>query len=129
MKRINHLSHGLGDHVTGHTHPGNIARDGAPKKMHAINVHSGMRTRSKSGYDAMSGHEASAIDSLTGQATVPGSIKSTPGYGNSGVQSGHPLARAPGAKRLTPARPAFGMKSETDLHELGRAVLAQAIKN
>ena|ERR1700720_358123 len=129
MTRINHLSHGLGDAVTGHTHPGNIARDGAPKKVHAVNVHSGMRTRSKSGADAMSGHEASAIDSLTGQATVPGSIKSAPGYGNSGVQSGHPFATAPGGKRLTPVRAAFGMKSADNLEELGRAVLAQAQKN
>jgi len=130
MKRINHISHGLGDVVTGHAHS-DIARDGAPKKIHAINVHDGMRTRSKSGYHAMSGHEASAIDSLTGQATVPGSIKSTPGYGNSGVQSGHPFAKAPGGKRLAPVRPAFGMKDKEgrDLEELGRAMLAQAIKN
>lgn len=144
----NHDSHGFGPAREGYiTTPGNIARTGGPKKVHSVKVHGGMSTLSKSGAVALGGNHKSAIDSLTGQATVPGSIKSTPGYGNAGVQSGHPFAKAPGAKRLAPVRAAFGMrgprdsnrmaeldravfpKGSTDLEELGRAVLAQAIKN
>lgn len=36
---ISHFSHGMGQHVTGHA-GNNIATDGAPKRVHAIEVHS-----------------------------------------------------------------------------------------
>jgi hypothetical protein len=92
-----------------------------------------MRATPKSGGDALSGHEASAIDSLSGATVVPGAIKTAPGFGNSGVQSGHPFAKAPATKRLTRVAPAFGMSgpgmvAPDDLHELGAAVLAEAAK-
>ena len=82
-----HFSHGLGDAITGHTHPGNIARDGAPKRMHSIAVHDGMTKQTKGGIVATGGDHASALDSLSGLAVVPGAITTAPGYGNSGVQS------------------------------------------
>jgi hypothetical protein len=127
--KINHMSHGFGPMRDGHAHS-DIARDGAPKRVHPINVHSAMKTRTQSGGDALSGHEASGIDSVSG-ATVPGNVTATPGYGNAGVQSGHPLAKAPGAKRLTPVAPSFGQRSrgprpDDNLHALGTAMLAEA---
>ncbi len=131
MGKINHVSHGLGPTHTGHAVPGNLARDGAPKRVHSIEVHPGMQTRSKSGADVLSGHEASAIDALSGATVVPGAVTTAPGYGNAGVQSGHPFAKPPGAKNLKPAQPSFGQRSRTAPHsaELGAAILAQARKN
>jgi hypothetical protein len=124
----NHDSHGLGPVRTGHAHS-DMARDGAPKFVHSVRVHGGMNKVSQSGIVGLGGNHASAIDAVTGATVVPGAVKSTPGYGNSGVHSGHPFAKAPGTKRLAPVRPAFGMKCADNLEELGRAVLAQAIKN
>jgi len=131
MGKINHLSHGLGDHVTGHSVPGNLARDGAPKRVHAVEVNPGMRATPKSGGDALSGHHASAIDALSGATVVPGAVNSMPGFGNAGIQPGHPLSKLPMAKRLTGTQAAFKMKTGdgdacADLHELGAAVLAEA---
>jgi len=45
---VGHNSHGGGDVTTGHTHPGNIARDGKPKNVHPVMVHAGM-TRQQNG--------------------------------------------------------------------------------
>jgi hypothetical protein len=133
MKKINHISHGLGEHVVGHSVPGNLARDGAPKKVHAIAVHDGMRTKSQSGADALSGHHASALDSLSG-ATVPaGRVASVPGWGNGAVRSGNPLAHAPASKNVkrTPVHPSMSRGADHDnmLHELGQSVLREAVKN
>jgi hypothetical protein len=127
MAKINHISHGLGPANEGHHVPGNIARDGAPKRVHAINVHDGMRTRSKSGGDALSGHEASGIDAVSGSAFVPGAITTAP---DAGVQSGHPFAKAPGSKNLKTPEPSFGQRSRTRQHspELGEAILKQAFE-
>ena len=120
-----HFSHGLGDAITGHTHPGNIARDGAPKRMHSIAVHDGMTKQTKGGIVATGGDHASALDSLSGLAVVPGAITTAPGYGNSGVQSGHPLAKPPGAKNLRPVATSFGQRSR--VNELGTAIKAEAL--
>lgn len=131
--RINHLSHGMGEAITGHSVPGNLARDGAPKKLHEIAVNSGMRATLKSGGDALSGHEASAIDAMSGATVQPGKTTSTakPGWGNGTMQTGHPFATPPGSKRLTEAKPSWGAKDGDgkdcgDLADLGRAVLAEA---
>ncbi len=127
-----HASHGLGDHVEGHAVKGNIARDGAPKRVHDIKVHGGMVKHTADGsYRAFGGDHASAINSLSG-VTVPAARNtSTPGYGNAGVQSGHPFAKAPGSKNLKPVPPSFGMRSRsaapnTDMHALGAAILDAA---
>jgi len=130
-KVINHISHGLGDHVTGHAHS-DMARDGAPKKVHAIAVHDGMKTKSQSGADALSGHHASALDSHSG-ATVPGAVKSAPGWGNGAVRTGNPMAHAPASKntRRTPVHPSMSRGADADdmMHQLGEAIMREAVSN
>ena len=130
MAKVSHISHGLGPVHTGHESPGDIARDGAPKRIHEINVHSGMVTRSKSG-DALGGDHKSALDAVSGNVVVPGAVTTAPGYGNAGVQSGHPFAKPPASKNLKPVQPSFGQRSRTRPHsaELGAAILAEAVKN
>ena len=90
-----------------------------------------MLTKSKTGGDALSGHHASAINSLSGLAVVPGVVTSTPGFGNAGVQSGHPFTKAALSKRTTVAAPAYGQRSRSGnpdnaMHALGEAMLAEA---
>jgi hypothetical protein len=127
MTKINHISHGLGDHVTGH-HGTNIAQNGAPKKVTAIEVHSGMRTKSAAG-DAYGGQHKSALDALTG-ATVPAGRVTAPGWGSGTVRSGDPTAHAPASKnvRPVPVHPSQSRGADKDnaMHELGRAILEQA---
>lgn len=132
-KVISHISHGLGDHCTGRAVPGCLPRDGAPKKVTAIEVNPGMRATPKSGGDALSGHHASAIDALSG-ATVPeGGNRTAPGWGSGTVRSGNPTAHAPGSKntKAVPIHPSMsrGAAHDEQLAELGRAVLAQAVRN
>ena len=126
----NHRSHGLGEHLTGRpgtNHKGDITRM-APKHVHDIEVNSGMHATPRSGGDALSGHHASAIDALSGAAVVPGAVKTVPGWGNAGVQSGHPFAKPPGAKRTIIAQPVIGHRSRTSQHsaDLGEAILKTA---
>jgi hypothetical protein len=127
-----HRSHGLGDHATGHAHS-DIARNGAPKRVTDIHFHPGMKTQTKSGAVALGGNHASAIDSLTGQAVIPGAVKSTPGFGNAGVSNGSPIAKPPGAKVLKPVTPSWGDHGRTNRgsHEqdLGAAVLSEALRS
>lgn len=130
-----HVSHGLGDHVTGHAVPGNIARDGSPKRAYPVKIHGGQVKHIADGsYRAFGGDHASAIDAVSGVTVPAGRNVSTPGYGNAGLQSGHPFAKAPGSKNLTRVETSFGMRSRnpgvaelgSKLHELGAAILDQA---
>jgi hypothetical protein len=127
-----HASHGLGDHVEGHAVKGNIARDGAPKRVHDIKVHGGMVKHTADGsFRAFAGDDASYLDSISGASVPAARNTSTPGYGNAGVQSGHPFAKPPGGKNLKPVPPSFGMRSRsaapnTDMHALGAAILDAA---
>jgi len=127
-----HASHGLGDHGEGHAVKGNIARDGAPKRVHDVRIHGGMVRHTADGnYRAFGGDHASAIDSLSGVIVPAAGNTSTPGYGNAGVQSGHLFAKPPGSKNLKPVPPSFGMRSrsaapDTDMHALGAAILDAA---
>ncbi len=129
-KIVNHLSHGMGDAVKGH-HGSNVAQDGAPKRLHAIEVHPGMRTKSQSGADALSGHHASALDSMSG-ATVPAGKITAPGWGQGTVRSGNPMAHAPASKNVRPVKvhpsQSKGAAHDDQLAELGRAILAQAVR-
>lgn len=127
---FSHMSHGLGDHATGHTHPGNIARDGAPKRVHAVPIHGGMSKQSTGGA-AFGGDHASAIDAVSGNVVVPGNVRAAPGWGNAGVQAGHPFAKPPVSKATRPVAVKPGMRSRTHPHtpELGRAMLAEAFRN
>jgi hypothetical protein len=131
---VSHVSHGGGDHVTGHAVKGNIARDGAPKHVRVTPVHGGMTRQVQGQPITGGGHVASALDAISGQTVVPGIPNSTPGYGNTGVQSGHPLAKAPGGKNLKPVAPSFGMRSrgpspDSAMHEIGEAMIAEAFAN
>lgn len=112
-----------------------LGRDGGKPKTafdpRNIRPHDGMTTQSKGG-EALGGDHKSALDSLSGQAVVPGQVKSTPGFGNAGLrQDGNPLAKPPQLKRLAEVKPAFGMRSRTSPAntDIGRAVLGQALAN
>ncbi len=129
-----HASHGLGaDTPARHGNRPNIARDATRgKRVHDIKVHGGMVKHTAEGnYRALGGDHASAIDALSGASIPAAGTMSTPGYGNAGVQSGHPFAKAPGGKNLGPVKPSFGMRSRTaapgtDMHALGGAILNAA---
>ena len=130
-----HDSHGQGDHVTGHAVPGNLARDGAAKKTAPIKIYGAMVRHTADGsYRAFGADHASAIDLLSGNVVVPGAIKSTPGWGNSGAQSGHPLQKAPQGKNLKPVPISHGMGVPKKLHgafgkvldDLGQCILKEA---
>lgn len=123
---------------------------GREKHQGDLQIHGGMVRRTKTGPLAFGGDHASAIDSLSGEATVPGRVKSAPGWGNDAAQSGHPLAKVPGGKVLTPVTPTPGMRSRSNdrvggskpgenhmrgkpdvdaMRSLGAAVLAEALCN
>lgn len=126
-----HQSHGGGEVVTGHAVPGNIARDGAPKRVHDIKIHGGQFKHTADGSArAFGGDHASAIDSVSGVTVPAGRNVAQAGYGNQGVQSGHPFAKAPQSKNVKPAQPVIGQRSRTSdhtkMHELGAAILDAA---
>jgi hypothetical protein len=126
MANVSHRSIGGGDAVTGHAGK-NVATDGAAKKVYDVAVHPGMTRKTQSGVLATGGDAATYLDALTGNV-VGGAVKSAPGWGSSGIQSGHPLAKAPGSKTLTEVAPAFGMKNKDGDHRPGQiAALGEAI--
>lgn len=125
-----HNSHGsaVPGRTPGHVR-GDIARNGAGKDTYSVKIHGGMVRTALTGDRALGGDHASAIDSLTGGIVVPGARNvSTPGYGNGGVQSGHPLAKAPGTKNLKPVdvHPSMAHRAAPSMHSLGNAILEQA---
>jgi hypothetical protein len=135
---INHLSHGPGsDAAKGHVHS-DIGRNGPPKRAYEIAVHPGMKTQTKSGATALGGDHASAIDSLTGNAVVPGQVRSAPGWGNGSVRTGRPFITTPAGhdesakpKVLKEVAPSWGnkgdpMRGSVD-NDLGLRVLQEAI--
>jgi hypothetical protein len=129
---VSHNSHGVGaDTPARHGERPNIARDATRgKHVRVTPVHGGMTRQVQGQPITGGGHLASALDATSGQVVVPGIPNSTPGYGNSGVQSGHPFAKAPGGKNLAPVKPSFGMKSQSasnaDHAALGAAILDAA---
>lgn len=135
-----HFSHGEGPHVTGHDVPGNLARDGAGKRQHSIEVHTGMATQTNvKGVRAFGADHRSGIDAISGNAVVPGAVKSAPGYGNAGVQSGHPFAKPPVSKKLSPPKVSWsdgkdeghGMRNRSgskDHLAIGEAILREAVQ-
>ncbi len=106
---VSHNSHGLGQHAEGHAVAGNIARDGGKKNVRPILTHGGMTKRQVS-MNAMGHAHATAPD----------------------ANPASPMTKEPGAKVLTPPAIKPGMKNRTspgtDLHELGRAILATALQ-
>jgi hypothetical protein len=106
--KISHLSHGLGDHIAGHSDPGNIARDGAPKRVQPTMVHDGMTERQKSGF-AMGHANATAPD----------------------ANPASPVSKEPAGKHYPTPQAVPGQRSRTSQHSaaLGAAILANALKN
>ncbi len=102
---VHHLSHGAGEHVTGHAGK-NIATDGAPKHVHAIPIHGGMTER-QSALAGMGHANATAPD----------------------ANPANPLAKEPQGKRLVPAPVKPGMRSRTMPHSplLGELIMSEAL--
>jgi hypothetical protein len=89
-----------------------------------------MTKQTSAGQTALGGDHASAVDSLTGNVVVPGTRNvAQAGWGNGGIQNGHPLAKVPGSKNLKPVPPSFGMKGDPAMHQLGEAMIAEAFAN
>lgn len=104
-----HISHGQGDAITGRTvHPGNIARDGAPKRASVVNVAWGQHRR---------------VDGVTTSLAAPhNSVTET-------VQSGAgPTPLSPVvSKNLAVLKIAWGSESQSAMHAaLGKAILDEA---
>jgi hypothetical protein len=104
---VSHNSHGMGDHVTGHAVPGNIARDGAKKHVTPITYHGGMTARQQS-LKGMQHATAVAPD----------------------ANPASPMNKEPGRKVLAPVQVKPGMRSRTSPHDpaLGAAILATALR-
>lgn len=150
-RAVSHRSHNDAAH-SGYDAPGNIARDSrVPKHTHDIQIHGGMVKQTKSEAAALGGNHASAIDALSGLTVVPGTPRTAPGWGDAGIQSGHPLANAPASKQTKSAPFVSGQRSrvgetyngdpgqhhnaamargqDQNLHrQLGRAILNEALR-
>jgi hypothetical protein len=149
MKTISHINHSPGRQIE---HDANATRGieqaartyrknagpidprvgSVSKHTQIVAVHPGMKTKSQSGADAISGHHASAIDALSGQTTVPGNVTAQPGYANSGIQAGqHPFAKPIPGKNLKSVAASFGMRSRsaTPLADIGKAIMDEAFAN
>ena len=105
---VSHPSHGLGDHVTGHAVPGNLARDGAAKHLHPVLVHGGMTERQL----ALKGMQHA-------NAVAPDANPASP------------LTKEPQGKNFASVKATPGMRSRTSPHDpaLGAAILAEALCN
>jgi hypothetical protein len=92
---------------------GNIARDGAPKRMHPVSVHNGMTERQQ----ALAGMQHA-------NAVAPDANPASP------------LTKEPQGKNLKPVAVTPGMRNRTnaahsgmDLDTLGKCILAEAVCN
>jgi len=69
------LTHGLGQHAEGHAEPGNIARDGAPKRVGTIKLHDGMHFVSAGGQLFLGGRSALPRDASGANPLDPSNAK------------------------------------------------------
>ena len=125
---LSHMSHGLGDHADGHAVPGNIARDGAPKKVTPVPHHSGMSLLQSSGAGLGGlGHATATIND--GGQTIATSAAAAP--------LAHAYSGRPDLKSGTPAAPPVvghksqqnvGIESHADKCKAGMDTLASAVK-
>jgi hypothetical protein len=111
MRKISHISHGLGDHATGHAGH-NIATDGAPKKVTEIAFHSGMSRQQKAG---------AGLGGM-GHGAVAGTAPAAP------LQ--HTYGSGPNLKhgKLAPVHPSqsLGTGHDAALRDLGHAIMDAA---
>lgn len=106
-------------------------RQGKSKAAYDVRIHDGQSKQTKTGPMAFGGDHASAIDSLSGREVVPGK--------DGNVANAHPLATPPTAKNFRPVANTPGMRSrqgglarsldDPTLHELGRCIMDEAVKN
>jgi hypothetical protein len=118
----------IGEHAATHGYDG--GKPPLPKHGSGISpVHGGMHRVVGGKVIAGGGHEASMVDG----GTVPAARNmATPTWGNSGLQSGNPVPRPAAEKRLKAVPIAFGQsrgRQDSDLHELGTAMLEAAFAN
>jgi hypothetical protein len=126
MSKFSHMSHGSGEHATGHAGK-TIARDGAPKKVTPVMHHPAM-TRQQTDVAGLGGlgHPTATID---GGQTVATSAAASPlahAYGGTlKPHIGQPVAQVPGQKSQT------NMDCEThaDKQQHGADMLDCAVKN
>jgi hypothetical protein len=111
MKKFSHISHGLGDHATGHA-GSDLARNGAPKRVTPVEYHSGMSCQQT---------DAAGIGGMAHPVT--GSAAASP--------LAHAYSSEPDLKRGkgVPIHPSHSLGAEKDnaIHELGRAILREAV--
>ena len=126
---VTHLSHGLGDHVRGHTHPGNIARDGAPKRVTPVKAH-GSSTLRQTSFNAMGHANSEAPDASpasplskepSGKAFVGRSVPTYPGQRSRVGETG---VAKPGA-----AHAAAMARGDAGRHVLGQLIMGEALAN
>lgn len=90
---------------------GMARRSTTGKHIRPVEVHGAMVSQSEKMGAALGGDHKSYLDSVSG-TIVPGTVTATPGYGNSGLTSGHPFERPPASKRpLYTPRPVIGQRS------------------
>ncbi len=115
LKTFSHMSHGLGDHATGHAVARNIARDGAPKKVSPVAVHDGMTSLQKAGMNIGGQGHATVEDG--GQ---PGALPHA--YGSAAyLKTGKAVPVSPGMRSR--------VNEDCPQEDNGREVLAEAVKS
>jgi hypothetical protein len=126
MAKFSHMSHGLGEHATGHAGR-NIATDGSPKKVTPVNFHPNMsRKQIDTAGLGGQGHATATID---GGESIASSAAAAP--------IAHVYGGAPDLKIGRAVAPVPGHKSQTnqdcethgDKVETGRDMLSEAVKN
>jgi hypothetical protein len=134
MTKVSHSSDRtpIGEHTEAHGHDGGKP----PKAKHgsgSTSVHGGM-TRQVNGQPITGGgHDASALDSLSG-ATVPLTRGvASPGWGNSTVRNGSQTVHPPASKQLKPVgiHPSMSKGAAHDqmLADLGASILSEAARS
>jgi len=125
-RAVSHLSHGMGD-SGGDTHPNNIARDGARKRVTPIAYHDGMTPlqQNAAAIGGM-GHATATIDD--GAQSIAASSAAAPlahAYGGApDLKSGKAVAPVPGQRSRTNE----DCESHADKCQHGRDMLAGAVK-
>jgi hypothetical protein len=122
MSKFSHMSHGLGDHATGHTHPGNKARDGAPKRVTPIKYHDGM-TRQQQDVAGIGGLARATMAAGGGHA-IASSADASPLLPH--AYSGQPDMKRGKSVPVHPSHSRGAVKDEA-MRQLGDQILREAI--
>jgi len=121
MKKISHVSHGLGDHAVGHA-GSDIARNGAPKKVTAVEFHSGM-TRQQQDVAGIGGLARATMAAGGGHA-IASSADASPLLPH--AYSGRPDLKRGKAVPVHPSH-SRGADADSAMRQLGDAILREAV--